>query len=374
MNKRVLALITAAAVLMSLACVAVAQEQNQPPAETQKIIVTGRSTVEGKDFGGAIMRAKTDALRTAIEQVLGLELQSEAVLRNELLDQSTLRTCSRGGIKTYRMLEYKLQDNMMLVRLEVEVVPSPELTPIRLFTELSGVPRIAVVAKPDAPMVTQLAMDALKQQLLQAGCELLDRSGILEIEAELSHNLAEQKTLHAAVNQRADMVIYAHTVNSRSQFDGASENASVVFEALAFDTMQGNLISVQKAQGRAVHSERFEAEQIAALQAGNAVASKMEPALRAWWAKQLTAGVPYQMRIGNISNEKTIEFVNEIRSQPGIVDAVLIKWENDAARIIVRFFGSNDQLQRVINNACRQTTGMRDYRVRKADDRYFIVG
>lgn len=373
MNKRVIALFAATA-LVFVALTVMAQEGKQPQEEAQTIIVTGRSSVQGKDFGGAIARAKADALRTAIEQVLGLELQSQAVLHNELLDQSTLRTQSQGGIKTYRMLEYKLHDDMMVVRLEVEVVPRPELTPVNIFTELSGVPRVAVIADPDAPLPTQIAMDALKQRLLDAGCELLDRSALLEIEAELSHHIGEQKTLKVAVNQRADLVVYCHILNASNRFSGASEEVYATFEALAFDTMRGGIVAVAKSQGRAVHSERFEAQQLAAMQAGNKVASSIESALRGWWAKQLTAGVPYQIMISNVDNAQALTFVNEIRSQPGIVDAVLVKWDENAARIIVRFFGQNDQLQRVINDACRQTKGLRDYRVRKAEDRYLIIG
>lgn len=374
MSKRIVIVMSVVVLMVMGSIAALAADGAALAAKSQTIVVTGRSTVQGKDFAGAINRAKADALRTAIEQVLGLKLQSQTVLHNELLDQSTLETQSKGGIKTYRMLEYKLLDDMMVVRLEVEVVPQPELTPVDVFAELSGVPRVAVIADPDAPMSTQAAMDALKQKVVDAGCELLDRSGILAIEAELTHSIAEQKTLKAAVNQRADVVIYCRTIGSRTKFDGSSEDASVTFEAMAFDTLSGAILAVAKTTGRAVHSERFEAEQMAAMQAGNQTAAKIEPALRGWWAKQLTAGVPYQLLLSNISNEKALEFVDEMRSQPGIVDAVLIKWDENAARVLVRYFGRSAQLQRVINSACRQTTGIKDYRVRKAEDRYLIVG
>jgi len=89
---------------------------------TQKVTSTGMAGIFGNDIGLARDQAIDDAIRKAVEQTLGMFVQSSTLVENSMVVEDNILTWSNGYVRTYDVLrEGKTSENSYEVTIEAEV-------------------------------------------------------------------------------------------------------------------------------------------------------------------------------------------------------------------------------------------------------------
>ena len=248
----------AAAMLWHLALPVTAQEAG---ASLKVVIVQGMGA--GQDKAKARDDALADAQRRAVEQGVGLYLNSETVVVNFELVSDTIYRDVRGYVHTYRVLQenYNAAEAMYWVKIEATVRNGrieQDLDDLYQRLRVPGDPRIIVAIDQhagSAPAV--LAQDDVTEQLLDLGFKVLDYTRISIARERQALRLLREGRVDAvtamALQDCADVVIVG-TANARrpekvaGDLDAYSCQATLDVKAISTDT--GRILSA--ARGKAV--------------------------------------------------------------------------------------------------------------------------
>lgn len=145
----------------------------------------------GHISGGNLVQARdtaiTDALRNAVEQAVGLVLDSQTRVQNYQLIEDSILTRTQGYVSEYQLLESWTSQGMFFVRLGVVVkerILQDDLAALDLIIQRAGDPRVMVIipeehlrrAIPDPAAETEII-----RQLLEAGFRLVDQGQVTRV-------------------------------------------------------------------------------------------------------------------------------------------------------------------------------------------------
>lgn len=145
----------------------------------------------GEITDGNLVRARelaiTDGLRGAVEQAVGLVVDSQTKVRNFQLIEDSILTKTQGYVSQYQVLDSWTSQGILYVRLGVVVkerILLDDLAALDLIIRRAGDPRIMVIipeehlrrAIPDPAAETEII-----RQLLEAGFRLVDQSQVTRV-------------------------------------------------------------------------------------------------------------------------------------------------------------------------------------------------
>jgi len=137
---------TPVVVLLLMTSPAFVQSQ---PTGVNNITVTGVSTIYQGDLALARDQAIDDALRKAVEQSLGMWLQSESVVQNYVLVEDNILSWTHGYVKNYNIISERQQpDNVYEVTLNAAVETaalSQARDMVESILQKAGNPRIMII-------------------------------------------------------------------------------------------------------------------------------------------------------------------------------------------------------------------------------------
>lgn len=91
--------------------------------ETEKTVkVVGEGVIFNNDEALAEEKAVESALRTAVEQVVGVFVKSDTLVQNYVTIDDRILSQSKGYVKTYRKLSSKKEDGVIIVEVEATVL------------------------------------------------------------------------------------------------------------------------------------------------------------------------------------------------------------------------------------------------------------
>jgi len=100
-------------------------------AKDRSVMVSGIAPIIGRDISQARDEAIADALSRAVEQVVGIIVDSRTVTQNELLLESSLYTQAKGFVKNYEVIDQGEDKGLYTVK--VKAVVSDDLLEDELY-------------------------------------------------------------------------------------------------------------------------------------------------------------------------------------------------------------------------------------------------
>lgn len=335
--------------LCVLAVTALALPSWAHAAESTLQVSATAAVVEGK-VGQALLRAKADALRSAIEQVMGLRLQSRVIIKNELLVSSRLVAYTSGGIKGYRVLKETREPGLVRVVLLVTVTDRPR--------DMAQCPACGVLGWPRFRVVSA-----------GPGSEAEVRAATAALTGAFS-----DRHLKVAAKGGGDVVIRLSDWRTSGGFDGTGEQARVSFLVTAELASTGLVLASQRVSAQVVHPERAEALGLAGAKAGRQAARELFPRLAAWWNSYLTGGLPIvvllKAPVG--SHHKLNRFISALERIPGAVEVRELSTGKGQARLLVRYKGPSGWLRREVIDSLHRVNGFAKLRTETSSPRRLV--
>ncbi|MBP2651962.1 MAG: hypothetical protein H6Q74_2787 [Firmicutes bacterium] len=326
-------------------------------AMAQEITVEGQGTTRD----GAI----ADALRGAVEQAVGVFLDSTTVSNNYQIISDEIYINSQGFIQDYRVLsEKKGTPYVVTIQAIVNTTPNSELytrlQKLHLIETMLRNPRIAVIIPESfqqTALPTAACETAVMQKLRESGFKHVFDSQQVSfnknkqlIESILAGNLQDAKTL--ITTDELDFIIVGRAI---SQYVGdlydsgvKSSRAHVDARILKVDT--GEIIAVQTADASGVDIASRNAATKALMTAGSQLGDTLIPQLMQYAADP---DKPIMLVFKQASFQKLSVVQNLLKEIPGVRSVILRSYSQGIAEITVTYPGATKTLIDAIENAAQ---------------------
>ncbi len=358
--------------------VAFAQVPNYPPAQKQAV---GGSTVQatgtGNIIAGDVAHARDDAiddaLRKAVQQVLGTYLSSETLVQNYQMVEDNILTWTHGYVKNYRVVsERQLDPSTYQVVVEADIrmddLKSDAESLQNLLAKM-GNPRMMIMVQErnigenyqgegyfDVDMTA--AETAMNDVFLQKGIEVVDPSVIKrklkkrQALAALSGNLSAAAAI--ANEYGAEVIVLGKAVakvaTGVNLYGMKSCQADVTARAINTDT--GTIIATASAHSAKPHIDAVAGGTMAIKAASTQVANQLLDKILKKWRAQYYNATSIELDVTGLQNFNQLEQFKTtmkyyIRGIKNIFDR---KFRNGKAILEVKMTGNARQLARELSN------------------------
>ncbi len=339
-------------------------------AAEKEVKVEGFGAVQNGNVDLAKKEATEDALRRAIEMVMGATVSAETVVENYQLVSDKIISKVHGYIKSYKVLESKEQQGIVTVKISAIVKESDlknDLELIQTTLERMNYPRtVIMIAEQNVdatvfsfwwgdPKTVETSIgsaeQALSSALLEKNFRIVDRGTLMsDIKvgpAQRVVDISNQEVLQLTKGVDADIVIVGKAVARKAgNIAGSSmisNQANITLRAI--NLKDGKVLGSASGQAAQPHIDPVtggtQAIEKAATQASKKLVSDM---IRAW-TQQLNNGEEFKLVINNL-NDSVAMFNAEksIRSIKNVTAVMMEKFENKTAEFRVSFRGDANML------------------------------
>ncbi len=353
----------------------------------QVVVATGIGSIVAGDVAHARDDAINDALRTGLEQALGMLLESETLVENYQLIEDNIFSKTRGYVQSYEVIRERKRDEQLYevtVRAVVKIANlKNDLDGIATLMRRKNMPRTMVMIKErnvgEAPGMfhyfdvdLNISENALTSAMMEKGFKFVDRSTVMaKMERDqASAILAGNNDLAASIGRSvgAEIVITGQAVASATQVEvfGAqqrSQQAVVTIRAIRSDT--GEIIAVADGQGAYPHINDIVGGTKAIQKASTAAAETLIDKILARWQSDVGSSATITLNIYGISGYQMLSGfkTNLPYYVRGIESLNQRSWNGGYAVLDIQIQGSSDDLAqrlsgKTIGGSLVKVTGM----------------
>ena len=229
-----------------------------------EVTAEGEAAVFSGNLGSAKKQALVNAQRAAVEQGVGLILDSKTVASNFEVIRDEVLTSSQGFVKSYKILsEGRSADGSSFrVKIRAEVAQNlleDRLSALRILHKKMGNKRVMVVYQPSNKNAmprnhgaTHAALQSLRDQLNQAGFRVFNEEAVAEVYKQIDGKAPNVEDVIAlALAQRAEVLVqFEHVGGKRGAGQGMFGSAFSIIRVSVFDTSTGRQIADSQVEGK----------------------------------------------------------------------------------------------------------------------------
>lgn len=295
-------------------------------------------------FGGNLASARTQALlnaqRNAVEQGLGLMLDSQTVSRNMALIRDSVLTASKGFVTSYKILSEGPTSDRSTFSVEIRAEVSRDLltkrlTALRILHKKMGNRRVMVLYRTTNPHALKRehgastsALKKIRQILNQAGFRVFNEKAVEKIyqgiETAARVDRAVEDVIAMALNQRADVVVQVENVAGKRANKGAAfSSAFSTIRLSAYDVVTGRQIADSESRGKKLIASRAgawdwenalsDAARNAAEQGGQELITKITN----YYERIGDQGQVFQLVFRNFNDDEKDKIIDFLEGTPG---------------------------------------------------------
>lgn len=327
--KNIIAAVTIMVALLIISNSAAASKKgSQVEAEGYATIVDGR-----KD--AARQQAINDAFRRAVEQAVGVMVESETMVKNFEMLSDKVYSKSSGYIKKYDILSERVEEDAFKVRIRATVFMvrlEKDLDDIGLIIKKAGKPRLMLLIAEQNVISDKLSYwwgsgggldmgiveNTLMSELMPKGFIFVDRqvvlAGLKEVPA--GPNLSNDLALKLAKMGEAEVVVIGQAVaKAGNPLMGTSiRSCQATISVRVINADSGEPIASVSTNDRAAHVDPVTGGSDALKKASIEMARKLMPEILAKWKKRVNSAHTVKlsltgMKFGNMKNFK--EFLQD---------------------------------------------------------------
>lgn len=295
--------------------------------------VEGYASIVGGRKDQAREAALQNAFRRAVEQVVGVALESKTVVKDSELLNDKIFSKSHGFIKTYRIVDEKVEGDAYRIMVFASVSRyklEQGLDDAGLLLKKLGKPRIAVVVLEQSSDGGQVPGGVGENHIIagmgKRGYALVDRQAMLAVEHEAVRGQGDHTdaVVRAAAAGGAEVVIVGQaTARSASALSGTNlRPIQVTVTCRAVEVDSGELLATVTATQQALHVNPATASNEAFQKAATELTENLQRQMIAAWTKRLTGLRTLRMAVSAIPHADIRLLQEALKEQMGQVEAV----------------------------------------------------
>jgi len=295
--------------------------------------VEGYASIVGGRKDLAREAALQNAFRRAVEQVVGVALESKTVVKDSELLNDKIFSKSRGFIKTYRIVGEKSEVDAYRIMVFASVSRyklEQGLDDAGLLLKKLGKPRIAVVVLEQSGDGGRAPGGVVENHLVasmgKSGYALVDRQAMLAVEHEAVKGQGDHTdaVVRAAAAGGAEVVIVGQAVaRSTSALSGTNlRPVQVTVTCRAVEVDSGELLATVTATQQALHVNPATASNEAFQKAATELTENLQRQMIAAWTKRLNGLRILRMTVSAIPHADIRRLQEALKEQMSQVEAV----------------------------------------------------
>ncbi|HLA27183.1 MAG TPA: flagellar assembly protein T N-terminal domain-containing protein [Syntrophales bacterium] len=188
--------------------------------EKQRIMAVGMAVIHNNIIDIARDKAVDNALRTAVERVVGVMVTGSTEVENFQLKLDRILSESRGFIDHYKIISEKRDGDNYEVNIEAEVVTGrvqDRLKAVELLITRKSKPRLMIIVGEQAPK-DAIAEATMSKYLLKQGFKLVDASTIKKSRSDinLTSTSGNEKVLSSLAQRYGAEILIVGAVDAAS--------------------------------------------------------------------------------------------------------------------------------------------------------------
>ncbi len=336
----------------------------------------GQAAIVNNDKAMARDKAIEDALRRAVEQVVGTMVTSESKTKDFQLIEDNIYTHSKGYVESYKIISEKVEDNVYIVDIQAEVSTRKiegKLKAIGIAIARKGKPRVmfliseqnvgqenpsywwgTTASVSDIGIVENTMINIFQKN----GFTIIDRqavSGKIKVkDAYRVASLSSDAAKSIANQTDAQIVIFGQAIAKSlgNQPIGTSPDspkyptASANMSVRALNTDNGEILATATGEHVYPHPSEISAGNNALKMAAEKVANQLIDGIMEKWNQELSGGQMVSIDISGIEDPNFLsEFKNFLQQQIRGVQGVHIrKFKKPDASLDVDYKGKGQDL------------------------------
>jgi len=340
------------------------------------VTARGQAAIVNNDKAMARDKAIEDALRRAVEQVVGTMVTSETKTRDFQLLEDNIYTHSKGYVESYKIVSEKVEDNVYIVDIQAEVSSGKiegKLKAIGIAISRKGKPRVMfLIAEQNVGQETPsywwgttasvsdigIVENTMINIFQKNGFTVIDRqavSGKIKVkDAYRVASLTSDAAKSIANQTDAQIVIFGQAIAKSlgNQPIGTSPDspkyptASANISIRALNTDNGEILATATGEHVYPHPSEISAGNNALKMAAEKVANQLIDGIMEKWNQELSGGQMVSIDITGIDDPSFLsEFKNFLTQQVRGVQGVQIrKFKKPDASLDIDYKGKGQDL------------------------------
>jgi len=352
-------------------------------ASEKKVTVEGFGAVVNGNVELAKKEATEDALRRALEMVIGATVSAETVVENYQLVSDKIISKVKGYIKAYKVLEAKEAQGVVTAKVEVTVKESDlknDLELLQTTLERMNYPKVVVMMAEQNVGATVFsfwwggataqtmqsdigaAEQALTAALLEKNFRIVDRNA-LATGAKVKPafqvvDISNQDVLQLTKNIDADIVIVgkamARTLGSVAGSTMTSNQANVTMRAI--NLKDGKVLGSSAGQAAQAHIDPVTGGTMAIDKAAKNASQKLVTDMVKSWTQTLNNGEEFTLVVGKLPDSVAMFKAEQaVRANKLVTGVVVQSFEGGTATFRVMFRGDANGLAQSLADKFKAT-------------------
>ncbi|MDI6809610.1 MAG: flagellar assembly protein T N-terminal domain-containing protein [Candidatus Eisenbacteria bacterium] len=304
--------------------------------EAKTVRASGMAVIFAGDVAQAREKAIDDALKHALEQAVGLLVESETIVENFQLIEDNVYSKTKGYVQSYNIIsEGKKDDGTFEVSVEAVVKTGSlqnDLKGIGVLLKRKNMPRVMVIMEEDHSGKTARepsSENEINRKLVEKEFKVVDKRQVAKIresekmEAALSGDVGALKSIGSQTG--AEILIIGEASSEEASVGGlgglVSCRGRVEAKALKADT--GEIIATDARSASAVDIVAQEAGKKAVVKASSQLADSLLAKVVNRWSEELSAGTTVRLALHKVKSLAELnQFKGFLRSYIGKITAI----------------------------------------------------
>lgn len=312
-------------------------------------------------FGPTQKEALMAAHRRAVEQGVGVLVDSHSATQNMMLLEDKIYTKARGYVEHYTIIsEAQQADGTWRVEIQCQVAAETlkqTLIALGILRQKMGNPRIMVfyqpevtdnTENPESPIISEAYEGIVEQLTTREFPVVAQKEFALGIISEFSNNSIPNSNVRVlGLKNQAEYVLIFNLKASSDEKTGLFYKGRVMISAKIINTATGQILAAQsnKAMGADKDSIEF-AYRKAGRNAGKLTASFLENKLAKIWVANTSSGRPVVLEVANIRDfSSLVDLGDLLKETHGVEDIVLRSSTPSSIQYEVSLVGEVDTLK-----------------------------
>lgn len=304
-------------------------------AAEKKIVVAG--------IGLTQREALIEAQRNAVEQGVGVLVDSQSLSENLMLVEDRIYAKARGYVKNFKVIsEKRMNDGNWEVTIECEVSQEQiknSLEALGILRDKIGNPRIMVINDTKNT-------DGILQNNNAVISEAYE--GIVEYLTEKEFPVVDKKNTSLGLDKEAEYILVYNIKPTGREYTDIFKKAWVMISAKIINTSSGQVIASEdkKVMGADKDSMDF-AYRKAARKAGRLIAQFLEDKFVKRWGQESISGRVVILELANIKNfSQLVEFIDQLKKFFGIRNVIQRNSTPTEVEYELIYVGDSDSLKK----------------------------
>jgi hypothetical protein len=297
----------------------------------KEIVVSGESMIEGGNIPAAKQRALEEAWRRAVEQGLGVFINSESLVKNYQLIEDSIFSRAKGYVKTYNILSENQLGNRYRVSIKALVSLDSikdDLVAIAILRQQMHNPRLMIVVGTRGGRMDAAARSArvrLEKSFAERHFDLIDpaMSERLHNNTKMLLDVTRESVVAAKIGlEHHAEVVLTGIVDSETlgKNNAGFDTARSTLTLRVIDPSTAKIFSSTDESAGGVGMGSSEALSVSGRKAAEKAVSYASEEILKWWQELKSAGISYRITIKNMGKYRyAIVFEDKVKAIGNVV-------------------------------------------------------